>query len=711
MKRPVETHLVRFLLAGAAAGLALTGVDAASSFARAGSPPAWLSFFAGEALTWCALGTLAAVATAWGLWGVRTLMKRALSKPGGESWTSRLAYPLVYAAPPTLLLSPGFVALFQGRWVATTWLGLAGPSLAALACLLGIAGIVATAGRAWTEGRGRVPKGLLLAAAGAALAAADRGFLPGLYLQLHDMIIAVSYLALLTGFALLFSPAPPRPGEAGVRSLVSLAVVAAGACLLLAGAALGTMKLPGERAYAWQQQLTVERVARNLRWLVDMDSDGVSPLFGGGDCNDLDATANPFRRDQPGNGVDEDCDGDDATAEEVSAARDLWRPPRPRGGPTGTNAFLAARVARDGNILLITIDALRYDRAFDPAGKPLLDCLRRLDKHAVRFTHAYSPATSTQLSVPAFMTSRFRYWEARGSLAGDSKAADFHTMLVSHSAFVAHLSTPQEGEHPAWNPAERFEQVETVGGLGDRGAWGMGVSPGTAEELTDAAITNWRGREGKKLGWVHYFDLHQWDQHDSPGAHDPYGAVLEEVDAAVTRLLESLEENGDLARTIVVISSDHGEGLGDRNIRYHTKLTYNVLSRVPLLIYIPMADSVTVRTPVSLMDLRPTLAHLTGSRFSPAWEGESLLAALDDPDWRRKTPILISELYQQAVLHDGLKLIFDRFSHTVELYDIKSDPEEQTSLVEERGRDVSRLLLLLKTNGNYLEPSGKAVER
>ena len=189
MKRPAETHPIRFLLAGAAAGLALTGVDAVSALARPGSPPSWLSFFAGEAATWCALGTLGAVLAACGLGAIQALMKRAIPPSGGRGWQGRLAYPLIYAAPPTLLLSPGFAALFQGNWVSTTWLGLAGPSLAALACCLGLAVIAATAGRAWTEGRGRIPKGIILTAAGAALAGADHGFLPGLYLQLHDIVI------------------------------------------------------------------------------------------------------------------------------------------------------------------------------------------------------------------------------------------------------------------------------------------------------------------------------------------------------------------------------------------------------------------------------------------------------------------------------------------------------------------------------------------
>ena len=712
MKRPAETHPIRFLMAGAAAGLALTSVDALSALARPGGPPNGAWFFAGEALTWCAIGTLGAVAALCGIAAVQALVARATSKSSRNAgWPERLAYPLLFAALPVILSSSCFAALFQGKWVSTTWLGWAGPSLAALTCLAGLAAIVATAGRAWNEGRARVPKGIFLTGAGVALAVADRSILPGLYLPLHDIVVAVSYLCLLTGFAMLFSPAAPRPAAHGIRTLATIAIAAATAGLALAAASAFTMDLPGQRAYAWQQQLTIERVTRNIRRLVDVDADGVSPLFGGGDCDDLDATINPFRKDLPGNGTDEDCDGKDANIEEVTRAGKLWQPPRPQGRPKTNNAFMATAVARGGNVLLITVDALRYDRAYDEDGKPLLDCLRLLDKHAIRFSHAFSPATSTQLSVPAFMTSRFRYWDARGSIASDMKGAGFHTILLAHRAFVEHLSTPQQGEYPAWGPAKQFDRVETVGEIGDRSAWGMGASPGTAPEITDAAISGWNAREGKKFGWVHYFDLHQWDSNDSGSPDEQYGAVLKEVDRAVTRLLQALEQAGELSETVVVFTSDHGEGLGDRNIRYHTKLTYNVLARVPLTVFVPSVSPLTIDSPVSLMDLRPTLAHMTTRRFSRAWEGESLLNALDQPGWRRTTPILISELYQQAVLWDGLKLIFDRFSHTVELYDIFLDPDENRSLVEERREDVSRLLLLLKTNRNYMEPSGVAVGR
>src|SRR5262249_29171263 len=129
------------------------------------------------------------------------------------------------------------------------------------------------------------------------------------------------------------------------------------------------------------------------RVLLDFDGDGYPALLGGGDCDDGDPAVHPGAVDFPGDGVDQDCDGRDA-----SAAR-LQPPPF---------APVPAAVPADLNFLLITIDTLRADHlgcyGYARPTSPVID---RLAAEGALFLDGWAHAPSTRYSMPAIATGRW----------------------------------------------------------------------------------------------------------------------------------------------------------------------------------------------------------------------------------------------------------------------------------------------------------------
>ena len=166
-----------------------------------------------------------------------------------------------------------------------------------------------------------------------------------------------------------------------------------------------------------------------------------------------------------------------------------------------------------------------------------------------------------------------------------------------------------------------------------------------------------------------------------------YGAVSL-VDDHVGTLLAALEEQGLAGDAIVVVTSDHGDMLGERGLWYKMA-PFEDSIRVPLLVYAPARYAARrVAETVSLLDLAPTLVELAGGfgDAGPAAEldGLSLLAALDgDPAPARDVPI---EYFAEGVrapqvtlVRGPLKLVRDAGEPDL-VYDVEGDPGERASL-------------------------------
>jgi arylsulfatase A-like enzyme len=123
-------------------------------------------------------------------------------------------------------------------------------------------------------------------------------------------------------------------------------------------------------------------------------------------------------------------------------------------------------------------------------------------------------------------------------------------------------------------------------------------------------------------------------------ARDSYDNCLAYLDERLGELFDELQRRGELDRTLVVVTADHGEGLGEHDIFDHGESLYRTETRVPLLIVLPSGarSSGIVAEPVSLRDLPATIVDLAGLAQGSPFPGRSLAGLWrPSPDGARAT--------------------------------------------------------------------------
>ena len=116
-------------------------------------------------------------------------------------------------------------------------------------------------------------------------------------------------------------------------------------------------------------------------------------------------------------------------------------------------------------------------------------------------------------------------------------------------------------------------------------------------------------------------------------ARDSYDNCVAYLDERLGELLEHLLRSGVLDDTLVILTSDHGEGLGEHGLFNHGESLYRPEIRVPLLIMMPSNSRMTGHVPntVSLRDLPATIVDLVGLRHESPFPGRSLARFWREP--------------------------------------------------------------------------------
>ncbi len=220
-------------------------------------------------------------------------------------------------------------------------------------------------------------------------------------------------------------------------------------------------------------------------------------------------------------------------------------------------------------------------------------------------------------------------------------------------------------------------------------------SPRTTFPATARIVNQKGGRRGVLV-------VHCVEELSESEVRERYALEVEVVDRAVGELLERLRVRGHLDGSVVIVTSDHGEGLGDHGLIGHINQLYDSLLHVPLIIWGPgrVPEGLRVAEPVSLADLAPTVAELAGLEVPASWAGRSMVAAWNG-EWRPRPIVLETHRPEAAedlfgLVWNGLKLIRRATgSPRVELYDLATDPRELHDLAGARPETVAELETIL----------------
>ncbi len=360
--------------------------------------------------------------------------------------------------------------------------------------------------------------------------------------------------------------------------------------------------------------------------------------------------------------------------------------------------------AADGPIILISIDTLRADRlpiyGYTAGRTPALDQFAR---EAVIFDRAYAHAPQTLPSHASMFTGRLPFEHAVRDNLGFTLAGDAQTMpeLLAGigyttagfvSSFVLRAETGIGQGFAVWD-------AQFPAAASDR-------SPGQVQRpglQTLEAFDRWLNTATNRRSLV-FFHIYEPHKPYAPPAEfqtgaDAYDGEVALSDAIVGRLFDRLKARDWYDDATIIVTADHGEGLGDHGEEEHGLFIYDEVVRVPLLVKAPggARGGTRVSAPVQHIDLLPTVLARAGVVAPAGLRGRDLTPLLTGTGAIEPQGIYAEALY--ARYHFGwselTSLTDERYrfikAPREELYDLERDPDERANIVDERAPAAAAL--------------------
>jgi arylsulfatase A-like enzyme len=383
--------------------------------------------------------------------------------------------------------------------------------------------------------------------------------------------------------------------------------------------------------------------------------------------------------------------------------------------------------SQDGlNFILISLDTLRADHlssyGYHRGTSPYLD---QLAADGVLFEHVYAQSPWT---LPSHMSMLFSLNTARHrvylynqsidktipSLASYLKGAGYLTTAFTGGGYMSSIYGFPKGFDRYDEPAEKEPDYRAR----------------EAEYLYHTAADWLTKNQGKKFFlFLHTFQIHGPYECPSPwndafltkahtwrqinlkdtieargGAHSfseteieniiaLYDAEIQYTDEVLLKpLIDHLKQLNLYERTVLIITSDHGEEFYEHNGWLHGDTLYNEQLKVPLIIKMPYSENAGSRIPskIRLIDIMPTVLDLAGIKPGDI-DGRSLLSLVNGKEHQDR--IFISDLasrtqpqlipLKMATNREQLKFIFTRADSgikSIETFDLENDPREKNNL-------------------------------
>jgi len=459
---------------------------------------------------------------------------------------------------------------------------------------------------------------------------------------------------------------------------------------------------------------------RIVRGLSDVDGDGFSGVFGGGDCAPLDPAVSPGAREIANNGVDDNCQLGDLTTEDPPAED----PPR-------------ATEPSPTSVVLITVDALQAGHlsayGWHRSTSPQLD---RWGEKALRFERAYTSGGYTTIAL----SSLFRGRHARRLRWTRLRETNTYRLLREPAqerlkpgerlkkGFLLPLEDPRRtlpdllrrrGMHTAAVVDDSYTHVldPEVGGFPGFDDYVV-VKPHSKrssndDRVTEASVSALREMPDDRpfFLWVHYFGVHGPSQRHvdvqdfGEGVADRYDHEIRSLDQEMVGLLDELERLQRERSIAVILTSDHGEVLKPR-WRGHGHDLREAGIHIPLWIQGPGFEPGASDVPTSSVDLMPTILHWTRTPAPSDLDGVELAGLLREPRER----VLITETWRFSDRGEVLVNLVSAFNGELKVeYDLLTMARRVVYQGAEKGDRPSPLAeppMLAEGLGEYLERYG-----
>ena len=361
------------------------------------------------------------------------------------------------------------------------------------------------------------------------------------------------------------------------------------------------------------------------------------------------------------------------------------------------------------HVVLISIDTCRADHlsgyGFEQKTTPAIDAFA---KDAVLFEHCISPVPLTLPSHSSMLTGvnplthgvhdnvDYHLDASNTTLAEVLSENGYVTGAIVSTFVLNHQFGMDQGfddyNDTFENPMSSFYETERRG-----------------DEATRFA-TDWLQKHAneKSFLFLHYYDPHQSyrppEPYASQFADNLYAGEIAYTDYCISQVIEKLKNLGIYKNTLLIITSDHGEGLGEHEENQHGYYVYQSCIHVPLVIRAP-GNRTNLRIPetVGLIDLVPTICGQLGIEPPNACDGIDLTGYLQGQ------PVETDRfLYSESLLPTRfgcsplMSLVRDRWKYIqaprAEMYNLTEDPGELHNLIEyesQRGRVFKENLKLM----------------
>lgn len=410
----------------------------------------------------------------------------------------------------------------------------------------------------------------------------------------------------------------------------------------------------------------------SVMYIFDLDRDGFSYIFDGGDRNDFSKDINPYRK------------------ENFKASSCIKNQPYDNPINRDCNISKIHRSFRENNIILISVDALRSSRlscyGYHRETTPHID---RFAQDSILFLNSYSASSASPAGICGMLTGKYcsRYGpkaaEVPNVLDYFIENPIFKSLVITKFAISLHKKNRSVNiyNYPSFQKSSViFEDF--------------------LRDLKEKKI------QEPFFLWFHigdtHFDFTYWQGGKFFGntTSDLYDNRVSFFDNSFGRLIKKLQEFGIYEHSIIIITSDHGTELKEHGLWFHGPQLYEESVKVPLIVHIPGVEGKKVQEPVQTIDVVPTILDLLKIQYDETdFDGKSLTKFIfcnEDIALNRNLYLISGWDDKFGVIYEKQwKFIYNRAYNVLELYNLKDDPYEMKNLADIHPEELKKGKTLL----------------